>query len=52
MIVGLISSVGVSPSFAYWDKTEYPEIEGTIPVGSEFNSELAQISLEDAMTIA
>ena len=52
VIVGLISSVGVSPSFAYWDKTEYPKIEGTIPVGSEFNSELAQISLEDAMTIA
>ena len=43
VIVGLISSVGVSPSFAYWDKTEYPEIEGTIQVGSEFKSELAQL---------
>ena len=52
VIVGLISSVGVSPSFAYWDKTDYPAIEGTIPVGSEFNSELAKISLVDAMEIA
>ena len=50
--MGLITTVGVSPSFAYWDKTEYPAIEGTIPVEKEFNSDLAQISLADAMTIA
>ena len=50
--MGLITTVGVSPSFAYWDKTEYPAIEGTIPVEKEFNSDLAQITLADAMTIA
>jgi len=52
VIMGLITTVGVSPSFAYWDKTEYPAIEGTIPVEKEFNSDLAQITLADAMTIA
>ena len=51
--MGLIATVGISPSYAYWDKTEYPVIQGTIPVeNKEFNSSLAEITLVDAMTIA
>ena len=53
VIMGLIATVGISPSYAYWDKTEYPAIQGTIPVeNKEVNSSLAEITLVDAMTIA
>ena len=53
VIMGLIATVGISPSYAYWDKTEYPAIQGTIPVETEeVNSSLAEITLIDAMTIA
>jgi len=51
--MGLIATVGISPSYAYWDKTEYPAIQGTIPLeNEEVNSSLAEITLVDAMTIA
>ena len=51
--MGLITTVGISPSYAYWDKTEYPAIQGTIPLeNEEVDSSLAQITLVDAMTIA
>ncbi|MDC0228849.1 PepSY domain-containing protein [Nitrosopumilus sp.] len=53
VIMGLIATVGISPSYAYWDKTEYPTIQGTIPLENEIvDSSLAQITLVDAMTIA
>ena len=53
VIMGLIATVGISPSYAYWDKTEYPAIQGTIPLeNEEVDSSLAQITLVDAMTIA
>jgi len=43
----------LSPAFADWDKTKYPNIEGTIPVeNNEDYSNLTQITLVDAMTIA
>ena len=43
----------MSPAFADWDKTKYPNIEGTIPVeNNEDYSNLTQITLVDAMTIA
>ena len=52
-IVALATTLGISPSLADWDKTKYPNIEGTIPVENNQNySELAQITLVDAMTIA
>ena len=52
-IVTLATTLGISPVFADWDKTKYPNIEGTIPVENNQNySELAQITLVDAMTIA
>ena len=52
-IMGLIATVGISPSYAYWDKTEYPAIQGTIPIeNEEVDSSLAKITLVDAMTIA
>ena len=51
--MGLIATVGISPSYAYWDKTEYPAIQGTIPLeNEEVDSSLAEITLVDAMTIA
>ena len=51
--VALAGTIGLSPVFADWDKTKYPGIEGTIPVGNnEDYSNLAQITLVDAMTIA
>ena len=51
--MGLIATIGISPSYAYWDKTEYPAIQGTIPLeNEEVDSSLAQITLVDAMTIA
>jgi len=51
--MGLIATVGISPSYAYWDKTEYPAIQGTISVeNGEVDSSLAQITLVNAMTIA
>ena len=53
VIMGLIATVGISPSYAYWDKTEYPAIQGTIPVETEkVDSSFAEITLVDAMTIA
>ena len=53
VIMGLIATVGISPSYAYWDKTEYPAIQGTIPIeNEEVDSCLAKITLVDAMTIA
>ena len=49
----LATILGISPVFADWDKTKYPNIEGTIPVENNQNyPELAQITLVDAMTIA
>ena len=52
-IVALVGTVGLSPAFADWDKTKYPNIEGTITVENDKNySNLAQITLVDAMTIA
>jgi len=53
VIVTLATTLGISPVFADWDKTKYPNIEGTIPVeNSQDYSELSQITLVDAMTIA
>ncbi len=52
-IVTLATTLGISPVFADWDKTKYPSIEGSIPIeNSQDYSELAQITLVDAMTIA
>ena len=52
-IVALVGTIGLSPAFADWDKTKYPNIEGTIPVQNNDNYlELTQITLVDAMTIA
>jgi hypothetical protein len=52
-IVTLVGMIGLSPAFADWDKTKYPNIEGTIPVeNNEDYSNLTQITLVDAMTIA
>jgi hypothetical protein len=52
-IVALATTLGISPALADWDKTKYPNIEGTIPVENNENySELAEITLVDAMTIA
>jgi hypothetical protein len=52
-IVAVATSLVISPAFADWDKTKYPNIEGTILVENNQNfSELAQITLVDAMTIA
>ena len=52
-IVALATTLGISPALADWDKTEYPNIEGTIPVeNNEDYSNLNQITLVDAMTIA
>ena len=49
----LATTLGISPVFADWDKTKYPSIEGSIPIeNSQDYSELAQITLVDAMTIA
>ena len=52
-IVALATTLGISPALADWDKTKYPNIEGTIPVeNNEDYSNLTQITLVDAMTIA
>ena len=52
-IVTLATTLGISPVFADWDKTKYPNIEGSIPIEDNQNySELTQITLVDAMTIA
>jgi hypothetical protein len=52
-IVAVATTLVISPAFADWDKTKYPNIEGTILVENNQNfSELAQITLVDAMTIA
>ena len=49
----LATTLGISPVFADWDKTKYPNIEGTITIKNNQNySELAKITLVDAMTIA
>ncbi len=49
----LATTLGISPVFADWDKTKYPNIEGSIPIENSQNySELTQITLVDAMTIA
>ena len=51
--MALATTLGISPVFADWDKTKYPNIEGTIPVeNNEDYLDLAQITLVDAMTIA
>ena len=34
-IAALVGTITLSPAFADWDKTEYPSIEGTIPVQSD-----------------
>ena len=52
-IVTLATTLGISPVFADWDKTKYPNIEGSIPIENDQNYlELSQITLVDAMTIA
>tara|TARA_B100000959_G_C14983187_1_gene624401 strand:- start:2038 stop:2727 length:690 start_codon:yes stop_codon:yes gene_type:complete len=52
-IVTLATTLGISPVFADWDKTKYPNIEGSIPIeNNQDYSELSQITLVDAMTIA
>ena len=52
-VIALVGMIGLSPAFADWDKTKYPNIEGTILVeNNEDYSNLAQITLVDAMTIA
>ena len=52
-IVALATTLGISPVFADWDKTKYPNIEGSIPIENDQDySELSQITLVDAMTIA
>ena len=52
-IVAVATTLVISPAFADWDKTKYPNIEGTILVENNQNySELAQVTLVDAMTIA
>jgi hypothetical protein len=52
-IVALATTLGISPVFADWDKTKYPNIEGTITIKNNQNySELAKITLVDAMAIA
>ena len=52
-IVTLATTLGISPVFADWDKTKYPSIKGSIPIeNSQDYSELSQITLVDAMTIA
>ncbi len=52
-IVAISTTLVISPAFADWDKTKYPNIEGTLAVENNQNySELAQITLVDAMTIA
>ena len=51
--VAIVGTIGLSPAFADWDKTKYPNIEGTIPVENNADySNLTQITLVDAMTIA
>ena len=51
--MALATTLGISPVFADWDKTKYPNIEGSIPIENEQNySKLTQITLVDAMTIA
>ena len=51
--VAVVGTIGLSPAFADWDKTKYPNIEGTNPVeNNEDYSNLTQITLVDAMTIA
>jgi hypothetical protein len=51
--VTLATTLGISPVFADWDKTKYPNIEGTITIKNNQNySELAKITLVDAMAIA
>jgi len=52
-IVAISTTLVISPAFADWDKTKYPNIEGTLAVENNQNySELAQITLVDAMTTA
>ena len=52
-IAALVGTITLSPAFADWDKTKYPNIEGTIPVENNADySNLTQITLVDAMTIA
>ena len=33
----LVTSVGATPAFADWDKTNYPAIKGSIPVDKSSN---------------
>ena len=50
LIAVLTTSVGATPAFADWDKTNYPAIQGSIPAGD--SSSLTKISLVDAMSAA
>ena len=51
MMIGvLVSSVGATPAFADWDKTDYPKIKGTIPDAKSWS--YSKISLAEAMEIA
>ena len=53
LISVLVTSVAATPAFADWDRTNYPAIQGTIPIadGQDF-TELSNISLVDAMSTA
>ena len=46
----LVTSVGATPAFADWDKTNYPSIKGSIPADKSWS--FNKISLADAMEIA
>jgi len=51
MMIGvLVTSVGATPAFADWDKTDYPKIKGTIPDAKSWS--YSKISLAEAMSIA
>ena len=51
MLIGvLVTSVGATPAFADWDKTDYPKIKGTIPDAESWS--YSKISLAEAMEIA
>ena len=44
LISVLVTSVGATPALADWDKTNYPAIQGSIPVGESLGPRLLFIS--------
>ncbi len=53
LVIGMFSiSIATVPAFAEWDKFNYPEIQGTVPVSSEDNLEQKnRIALTVAMAV-